>query len=255
MWIKKLFAKRKSLDEVRKWLSSEEGDVDDLRDILRNIVREDALSAVAERDEFLALKSELEIEFSSVSAEKLVLMNSLEYKALKEGMVARVNRSKVCEEAILVLFEPLQDFFARYAKSSSDALIQRYAIDPIDALVHDYSLNIISRLPVLSSAVLSGSIECDSGVIMRALGALKRDELSRLIHSYGAAKREEGRIGDFLVNERIVQELDRINLRLSELSVKINESALSAGSVVIPSDALLIADFKNKLLEKGIMLI
>src|SRR3989344_6675230 len=96
-WIKNLFVKKKTLDEVRAWVAeSQDPEVDQIRVILVKIdaCMLDRSEKQAEIDQLKSIKLSLEEQHSKIVQEKEDFLATPDYKALKEQLAGLVSQRK-----------------------------------------------------------------------------------------------------------------------------------------------------------------
>ncbi len=258
-WIKDLFVKQKTLEEVRTWVSeSKDSALDSVRSVLERfdcflVERTEKQKAL---DSLNSAKQKLTAEHSALSHEKIDFISSPEYRSLKESINLAVSQRKKIEAEIAEFFEPLKELIGQYAQSKGLAKLNAYSQNYLDAFIHDYDLTIIKHVPDIIQAVVNNQIFVqDATKVLGYVNNLKRDPLSRLIHSYAAACKNEERIKFSISSNLLVKKHEGFIKALAGIQEKIDELDLQIKAVVIPSDAELRAELSRLLLPHRIVLV
>ena len=239
-WLKNLFVKKKTLDEIRAWVAeSQDPSVDLIRAVL---VKIDSCALQRsekqrEADRLTSLKLSLQEQHSHIVQEKEEFVSRPEYKSLKEHISGVIKQRKVIEAEIDALFGPLKSVIGQYAQVAKIPKFSGYADDYVDALIHDYDVGIAKHVPLICASIMQGKITVvNSQEAIGFLNELKIDRLSKLIHSFAAARKHEEEVKASLGTNELLRQHEHFLQLVDEVQKDIAELESQIASVVLPID-------------------
>ena len=239
-WLKNLFVKKKTLNEIRAWVAeSQDPSVDVIRSVL---VKIDSCSLErsekqSEIDKLSSLKFDLQEQHSRIVQEKELFIARPEYQGLKESIGAVIKQRKSIEAEIDSLLGPLKSVIGQYAQIAKIPKFSAYADDYVDALIHDYDVGIAKHAPLICASITQGKIKTENPqAAIGFLNALKIDSLSKIIHSYAAARKREEEFKASLGTNQLVRQHEHFLQALGEVQKDISELDSQIAQVVLPSD-------------------
>lgn len=239
-WLSNLFVKKKTLDEVRAWVAQDSSpQVDHLRSVLVKIdaCALDRSEKQGEIDRLTSLKLSLQDQHSKIVQEKESFIATPDYQELKNQIGSVIKLRKAIEAEIAQVFEPLKEVIGQYAKEAKIPKFSKYAEDYVDALIHDYDVSIARQAPLIAAAINQGKIHVANSVeAIAKLNELKTERLSKFIHSYAAARKNEAEVKSALGTNELVRQHEHFLQALGEVQKDIAELDAQISQVVLPID-------------------
>ncbi len=196
--------------------------------------------------------SELRQKQEDLQKQKEQLLASQEYSKIKEELVAASKERQQAEQAIADLFRPLTSAFKKYAHSIHDKTMESYAENPLQALVHDYELHILKHTPEIKEKLPEFNLEKEEKA-KESIQLMTKTHLSALIHSYANTKKKETALQREITTRPIIQELEKANAELKEISGRIEDAGKEITKIILSSDEQERQEL-NELLKKHKML-
>ncbi|MBI4146405.1 hypothetical protein HY489_03650 [Candidatus Woesearchaeota archaeon] len=200
-WTRRFFAKKLSLEGVRSWLQSEQGQgldaVQACVDALDDLAKVQA-SVEQQRSLLLSQREEVVSRRDAALREKEQVAQHDDFASMKEALRSAVSDRKAVELEIKGVFSPLQDALLQHSREVRDGLLEVYASDPSSALARDFNLAVLKHIPALRLR-LGNSVALDS---------LSKEVLGKLVHRFANARRSESRLLQQLEQSPVFMEYD-----------------------------------------------
>lgn len=252
-WLKRFLYEKKSVEEVRSWLASEDGQVVDSSSALRKDELDEVRSALARLDEVVKQRKEregerlvliekakaLQSEIDSLKARKDSLTQSAEYVSVKAQVVSAVAQRRQAGVEVLEVFGPLQGALKSYAQKVPSPVVQKYAQDPLQAFVQDYSFGILEHVNGLRVGVETGmlGVRGDAArLALSSLGLMTKEELARRLHKYANARKSEMKVQEALAGLSVMRDFEKVVLGMKELEKSRLELLERAHAIEVPND-------------------
>ena len=252
-WFKRFLYEKKSVEEVRSWLSSMALEVVDSASALRKEEIDEVKARLCELDKVMAVRKEqeevrlgfleqakqLQSELDLLKSKKESLVASPEYSSMKGEVVSAVAQRRQASVEVLEVFGPLQVALKSYAEKVPQPIVQKYAQDPLQAFVHDYSFGILEHVNGLRVGLETGMLGVRGESAQRALVALQlmvKEELARRLHKYANARKNEMRVQEALAGISVMKEFEKVVMRTKELDNSRLELLQKAHSLEVPND-------------------
>lgn len=191
--------------------------------------------------------SELKQKQENLQKQKEQILASHEYSKIKEELVATSRERQQAEQAIAELFRPLTSALKKYAHSIHDKTMEAYAENPLQALVNDYELRILKHLPELNEKTAEEKAK-------ESIQLMTKTHLSALIHTYANTKKKETTLQREITTRPVIQELEKTNAELKEISGQIENTEKELAKTILSSDEQERQEL-NELLKKHRMLV
>ena len=239
-WLSNIFVKKKTLDEVRTWVAqSKSAEVDTLRAVLVKIdaCALDRSEKQGEIDRLTSIKVSLQEQHSKIVQEKESFVATSEYQALKNQIGSVIKLRKAIEAELAQVFEPVKGVIGQYAQIVNDPKLNLYAGDYVDALIHDYDVSIARQVPLIIGAIEQGKFSASNPQeVIGLLNQLKTERLSKFVHSYAAAKKNEAEVKASLCTNELLRQHEHFLQSLGEVQKEIDALDVQIAQVVLPSD-------------------
>ncbi|HLF54626.1 MAG TPA: hypothetical protein VI612_02815 [Candidatus Nanoarchaeia archaeon] len=219
---------------------------------IENIVQENDAKE-KQKKELNSQISELKQKQENLQKQKEQHLSSQEYSKIKEELVAASKERQQAEQAIADLFRPLTSAFKKYAHLIHDKTMESYAENPLQALVNDYELRILKHTPEIKEKLAEFKLEKEEKA-KESIQLMTKTHLSALIHAYANAKKKETSLQREITTRPIIQELEKANAELKELSGQIENAEKELGKITFSSDEQERQKL-NELLKKHKMLV
>ena len=252
-WFKRFLYEKKSVEEVRSWLSSMALEVVDSASALRKEELDEVKACLAKLDKVMAVCKEQEeirlgfleqaklfqSELDLLKSKKESLVASAEYSSMKGEVVSAVAQRRQASVEVLEVFGPLQVALKSYAQKVPQPIVQKYAQDPLQAFVHDYSFSILEHVNGLRVGLETGMLGVRGESAQQALVALQlmvKEELAKRLHKYANARKNEMRVQEALAGISVMKEFEKVVMRIKELDRSRLELMEKAHSLEVPND-------------------
>lgn len=252
-WLGRFLYEKKSVEDVRSWLASQNERVVDSSSALRKEELDEVRSALMKLDDVMAQRKEregerlvfierakaLQDELDSLRARKDSLMQSAEYVSIKSQVVSAVAQRRQAGVEVLEIFGPLQGALKSYSQKVPSPVVQKYAQDPLQAFVQDYSFGILEHVNGLRVGVETGMLGVrgeSARAALASLGLMTKEELARRLHKYANARKGEMKVQEELAGLVVMREFEKVVLRMKEVDKSRLELLESAHAIDVPND-------------------